>query len=74
MRKRSLRKIENIKGSLKSTSGYVRTKFGKLIPDWFTTKVTYSNPFENPNQKQFSLSTPSQSKPRTQREEEEEEL
>lgn len=67
-----MRKIENIKGSLKSTPGYVRTKFGKLIPDWFTTKVSY--PFENPNQKQYSLSTPSQSKPRTQREEEEEEI
>jgi len=71
MRKRSLRKIENIKGSLKSTPGYVRTKFGKLIPDWFTTN---SKPLENSYQKQFSLSTPSQSKPRTQREEEEEEL
>lgn len=58
MNKKSLRKIEILKNSMQVTPGYVKTKFGKHIPDWFVAKVSSSNQFENKNQKQFSLSTP----------------
>lgn len=47
MNKKALRKIEILKSSILATPGYVRTKFGKHIPDWFVAKVSSSNPFEN---------------------------